>query len=64
MPFDVVSEHAQEDLGADVGFGVDEDRPDSQPLGLDLPNGLRPYSADEVDDRRSSNAGQANDLRM
>ena len=32
--------HAQEGAGADAGFCVDEDRPDSRPPGLDLPEGL------------------------
>ena len=40
VPFGVVGEHAQEDMGADVGFGVDEDRPDSRTPGFDLPEGL------------------------
>ena len=36
VPFDIVGGHAQEDMG----FGVDEDRPDSQTPGLDLPEDL------------------------
>ena len=40
VPFGVVGEHAQEDVGTDAGFAVDEDRPDSEPSGLDLPEGL------------------------
>ena len=36
----MAGEHVQEGAGADTGFGVDEDRPDSRPPGLDLPEGL------------------------
>ena len=40
VPFGVVGEHAQEHVIADTGFAVNEDWPDSQPPGFDLPEGL------------------------